>query len=276
MINLNRLNIEVYGESSSKIWMIIGEGTVFLIILLVGFSYTIKAFKKELELSKQQSNFLLAITHELKTPLSSIKLFFQTLKRPELKEEKKLELIDKGIQDTNRLNNMIENLLLSARFEGNALYIQAEKINLNDFLNKIVSNAQSSYGVNHVISIEIPSTIEIVSDSHALSSIFINLLENACKYSPKESNINVVCLDKDDIVLISVSDQGMGIKEKDQNNIFNKFYRVENENTRPTKGSGLGLYIVSELSKMINGSIDYKLNQPKGSIFTLTLPTQQK
>jgi two-component system, OmpR family, phosphate regulon sensor histidine kinase PhoR len=258
-------------EEDKELSLIFGEGAVFLVILLIGFLYTVRAFRKELDLSKQQNNFLLAVTHELKTPLASIKLFFQTLRRKELSEEKRLDLITRGGEDVDRLNNMIENLLLSARFEGDALIPYMEEVEFHDFMVKLTDKLKFGVAKDHFIHVKAKGSIILNSDPQFLNSIFINLIENACKYSPAGSDINVSIVEKGKEIEVSIQDEGQGIPEKDIKKVFSKFYRAQNEETRTTKGTGLGLYIVYELLNKINGSITVKSHFPNGSIFITSL-----
>lgn len=270
MVHIYRLGSRL-DEGEKQLRIIFGEGLVFCGILFVGFLYTVRAFRKELELSKQQNNFLLAITHELKTPLSSIKLFFQTLRRKELSEEKKSDLIRRGIEDTDRLNNMIENLLLSARFEGNVLNPHLEEIDLHDFTIKLIDKLRFGVAKDHFVHVRAKGEVLIEADMQFLNSVLINLIENACKYSPKETDVNVTIHEKGNNIEIHIQDEGPGIPEKDKKKIFSKFYRAENEETRSNKGTGLGLYIVKELLKKINGNITVKNHLPNGSIFIISL-----
>ncbi len=258
-------------EEDKELSLIFGEGAVFLVILLIGFLYTVRAFRKELDLSKQQNNFLLAVTHELKTPLASIKLFFQTLRRKELSEEKRLDLITRGGEDVDRLNNIIENLLLSARFEGDALNPYMEEVELHEFMVKLTDKLKFGVAKDHFIHVKAKGSVVLKSDPQFLNSIFINLIENACKYSPVRSDINVSIVQKGKEVEVSIQDEGQGIPEKDRKKVFSKFYRAQNEETRTSKGTGLGLYIVHELLNKINGSITVKSHLPNGSIFIISL-----
>lgn len=270
MVHIYRLGSRL-DEGEKQLRIIFGEGLVFCALLFVGFLYTVRAFRKELELSTQQNNFLLAITHELKTPLASIKLFFQTLKRKELSDKKKNDLIKRGLDDTDRLNNMIENLLLSARFEGNALDPHFEIVELHSFIIKLTDKLRFGVAKDHFIHVRAKGEIWIKSDVQFLTSVVINLIENACKYSPKETDINISLNELSDKLVIEIQDVGPGIPDKDQKKIFSKFYRAGNEETRTNKGTGLGLYIVKELLNRINGDITVKNHLPHGSIFIISL-----
>lgn len=270
MVHIYRLGSRL-DEGEKQLRIIFGEGLVFCLILFIGFLYTMRAFRKELQLSRQQNNFLLAITHELKTPLSSIKLFFQTLRRKELSEEKRHDLIKRGVEDVDRLNNMIENLLLSARFEGDALNPHFEEIDLHEFVVKLTDKLRFGVAKDHFIHVKAKGEILIESDTQLLNSIVINLIENACKYSPKQTDINVYLEKNAQGAELRVQDHGPGIPEKDLKKIFSKFYRAENEETRTNKGTGLGLYIVKELLNKINGKITVKNHLPNGSIFIISL-----
>lgn len=244
----------------SRIWMVLGEGSVFFILLVIGVWQTLQSFKKEVSLAKQQKNFLLAVTHELKSPIASVKLYLQTMQKRELDREKQNEIVAKAIADTDRLGSLVENLLLATKIDRSDYMLHFEELNLSDLLNQITS----THPENKRLKTEIQHGIKMQADKLAFTSIVINLLENALKYS--EQNV-VVKLQRDKNILLSVIDSGAGISDDEKQKVFEKFYRIGNEDTRKSKGTGLGLYIVKNLVERHNGSINIRNNQPKGSIF---------
>lgn len=291
MINLNneevRLKNEINllkGESQEEIiskgnelnerlhkrWlMITGEGLVFMSLLGAGIFQVRKTFKKEEELSLNQKNFLLSITHELKSPIASAKLQLQTLLKHELNRDKQKEIITNAIRDTERLNNLVENILMAAKIENNVYNVLRENCNLSEYVTEIVNNSITSFRHKQNINVHIEPNIELPIDKMSFSSIIINLLENAIKYSPENSTIQIDLRKQDGHVLLSIKDEGVGIPEDAKKMIFQKFYRMGNEETRKTKGTGLGLFIVNYLVKQHKGTIAVKDHIPKGSIFEL-------
>lgn len=263
VVNGNKLN-----EKLHKRWiMISGEGIVFIGILFAGIFQIRKTFKREAELSKQQQNFLLSITHELKSPIASTKLQLQTLQKHELDREKQKEILANAINDTDRLNYLVEDILLAAKIENNYYILHKENCNLSEFLLSEMDQGFNSFSNKQKVLMDIEAEIFMDIDRTSFHSIILNLFENAIKYSPKDSTITVSLKKQNQKIIFSVADQGDGIPDNEKMNIFQKFYRVGNEETRKTKGTGLGLYIVNYLVKQHNGIISVKNNSPKGSVF---------
>lgn len=263
----NELNAKLHNK-----WvMIVGEGTIFLLLMTLGIIQIRKTQKKEIDLIKQQRNFLLSVTHELKSPIASAKLQLQTLRKRELDREKQMELIDNAIADTERLNNLVENILLSAKIDNNTSVAATEKISLSQLIKDTVEKYASL--VKQKIELNVEKDIFYDVDPMSFPSIALNLIENAAKYSPESSTIKIGLVKTNDKIVLTVSDEGTGIPGDEKQKIFRKFYRVGNEETRKTKGTGLGLYIVKNLVEQHNGRIIVKNNSPKGSIFEIIFNT---
>lgn len=268
---LDYFNTQEFKELSSAFkrqkTMIITEGTVFIIILLLGIIKIYKSFQQEIRLATQQKNFLLSITHELKSPLASIKLMNETVKNRDLPKQKETELLDASLQEIKRLNNLVENILLAAKIENNTFGLNKSKLNLSHIVEEIISTYKHRENIQLINNIE--KDIYIDGDTISLNSIISNLIDNAIKYS-NEPKIEVDLKKlKNQKIELSISDNGKGIPDKEKNKIFEKFYRVGNEETRSTKGTGLGLYLVSQLVKFHKGKISVKDNKPMGSIFII-------
>jgi signal transduction histidine kinase len=251
--------------------MIAGEGTVFALILGLGIYRTRNTFKKEFELSKQQKNFMLSITHELKSPIASARLQIETLLKRQLPHEKQEFVLNQALQETERLDALVEKILLANRIESSAYLIQKEHFNLSELCQKIINNLKGSLLKNNTINSQITKDITVFGDEMAFTSIINNLLDNASKYSAPQSSIELVLSNEGDFITLVVKDQGIGILTSEEGKVFNKFYRAGNEETRNTKGTGLGLYIVKNLVNMHQGNIKITSNQPKGTIFTIQL-----
>lgn len=258
-----------------KRWiMIAGEGSVFLGVLILGIFQVRKTFKKEKELAFRQKNFLLSVTHELKSPIASTKLQLQTLQKHELHRDKQLEILSNAISDTNRLNNLVENILLAARIDNGTYPLHKERYNLSEYILEGMNQTLASAGVKQKVILDINPGIYMEIDRTNFPSIILNLFENASKYSPEDSTITISLKKREDKIYLSVSDQGTGITDEDKKNIFLKFYRSGNEETRKSKGTGLGLYIVSYLVEQHNGSVSVRDNAPKGSVFEVVYPSE--
>ncbi len=251
-------------------WMVIGEGSVFALLLVMGVYITQKAFKKEVDLSTQQNNFLMAVTHELKSPLASIKLYMQTMQKHDLDVQKSDEMIENVLNETNRLTSLVDNILLSAQIEtGNYLLVK-EEVDLSKLINDLLDNlALFPHKEKINIHRNIGPDIKLNADINAMNSVFINLIDNAVKYSDDPSNISVELTTNNSNVILMVKDEGQGISDAEKSKVFDKFYRQENESTRKSQGTGLGLYILKYLVEQHNGTISLRDNEPKGSIFEI-------
>lgn len=254
--------------------MITGEGTVFFSLLLFGIFQIRKSFNTENELAQQQKNFLLSVTHELKSPIASAKLQLQTLQKRELDRAMQKEIIGHAIADTDRLNTLVENILMAAKIDNAVASSYMEECNISDYIGSNLKQNIDAVHYQQKIVLDIEPNIFMSIDKLSFPSIIINLFENAIKYSAPESTITVVLKKKNDKIVFAVKDEGWGISEEDKTKIFQKFYRVGSEDTRKTKGTGLGLFIVQYLVKQHQGNIVVKNNTPKGSIFEVTFDIQ--
>lgn len=256
--------VKLNNDLNKKRIMVIGEGTVFLILLSLGIIKVLNTFKKDAELAQQQNNFLLSITHELKSPMASNRLQLETLLIRDLDKDKQKQILKSAIEDIDRLNALVDNILLAAQLDQSKFELSKEKINVSELLFTILRNKN--------IRSEIEKDVLANLDKIYFTSIVLNLVENAFKYSPENSEVKIELKKQDQGISLSVADQGIGIPASERQNIFEKFYRIGKEDTRKTKGTGLGLYIVKSLVDQHNGSIRVKGNTPKGSVFELFLP----
>jgi two-component system sensor histidine kinase CiaH len=261
---------EIESKKNHRLWMHVGEGTAFLILLSMGVLKIYNTRKKENELARLQSNFLLSVTHELKSPLASVKLQLQTLQKHKLDELTQNKLLQKALSDNERLLRMIDNILLASRAENENNILQLKRINLNENLNKLIQQAFEES--KQRIKLDIDEAIFVEADEQFLSIIFSNLIENALKYSPVNSNIEIQTKQEGNKTIVYVKDEGAGIADREKQMVFNKFYRIGNEETRSAKGTGLGLYIVKSLTTLHNIQISISDNKPKGTVFTLVFP----
>ena len=259
---------------SHKVLMVLGEGSVFLIILFIGFYQVRKSFLREVEVTKQQRNFLLSITHELNSPLASIKLYLQTLQRRKLSEEKTEQVLDNALHDIERQRKLINNILLAARVDDSSYQITPEEVDASVLIKRIC-NQQAAY-FTHDLQVSITPNVQVTTDVSALESIVTNLIENARKYAPKSSTITVEVTADTDRLLLCIEDEGPGVPLEERDAIFKKFYRVGNEDTRKTKGTGLGLYLVHFFVKSLGGTIMLLTGEKGGARFELQFPLEIK
>lgn len=252
-----------------KQWMmILGEGSVFLLLLLLGIYRTRNGFKKEAALAARQKNFLLSVTHELRSPLASIRLQLETMQKRALPKEKQEEMHASALEDIDRLNALVENILVAARIDNHSYSVYPEKGDLSACVSELTAKAASRH---HQLITNIEEGIQASFDRIGFHSIFMNLLENAIKYSPAGSEIKVMLERRAGQVFLSVADRGPGIPDTEKKNVFERFYRLGNEETRSTKGTGLGLYIAKHLADAHLWNIRVYDREGGGSIFEITI-----
>lgn len=270
---LSKQYIELQKEYERQKKMILGEGFVFGISLIIGIWLINRSYKKEIDATTQQRNFLLSITHELKSPIASIQLVLETFLKRNLNKEQQEKLGNSALQETARLNHLVNNLLFAAKVE-TAYQLFKEEINLMQLFNEIISKLQTKYPAAEFQLEELSPLNNIHADKLGISSIAHNLLENAVKYSKKTEavKIKIEISQHNNSVQLKIIDNGIGISDKEKKHIFEKFYRVGNEDTRKTKGTGLGLYIVKRIVDAHAGKITIEDNQPTGSIFIINIP----
>jgi signal transduction histidine kinase len=256
-------------------WMILGEALVFVVSLVIGVWLINRGYNKEMLAAQQRRNFLLSITHELKSPIASIRLVLETFRKRKLTEPQVEKLSNNGLKEAERLNTLVTDLLLSAKLEA-AYSPYMEPLNLAILLEEMVHKVQEKSPKAEIHFHQDGHIPNINGDKPGLTSVFINLLENAVKYSSGHAILHTtISSQQDDLIVIEIADNGIGIPDREKKLIFEKFYRVGSEDTRTTKGTGLGLYIVNEIIRTHEGYIQVLDNEPKGTIFKITLPVKQ-
>ncbi|MCF8256566.1 MAG: HAMP domain-containing histidine kinase [Flavobacteriales bacterium] len=262
---------ELDGRLSKRIWMVLGEGAVFMVILVLGFRAVQRSVVRELQLAAQQRNFLLSVTHELKSPLAAIRLQLQTLAGRELPEEKRQQIYSRALSDTDRLQGLVENLLLVNRVEAGRFPVHLEETDLSALVQQICESHFHSQMTQSVVRVSLMPDLMVRCDRSAMRSIVVNLVENALKYavgSPVEVRLS---WDGHGLVL-TVADEGPGIPMAERERIFHRFFRLGNEDTRSTKGTGIGLYLVRQLVEMQGGAVTVTDNRPQGARFEVRIP----
>ncbi len=270
LIQITKELQEVNGSVNNKAVMIVGEGLVFFSILIFGLWRIRISIKKDQQLSERQSNFLLSVTHELKTPLASTKLYLQTLIKRDFTTEKREELLQKAIIENQRLEEIVESILTATRLENRTLKIHKESVSLNEIIQSLIKNYNLTAGKNWIV-FENNEEIRIDADAFMIKTVLRNLIENAFKYAPNTEKLVVFLRRDHNRVKFGTRDLGPGIEGELQKEVFKKFVRIENEETRSQKGTGLGLFIASEFTKLNGGRLSYIPNKPHGSIFEITL-----
>lgn len=252
--------------------MIYGEAVVFIMMLLSGIWLINRAHQREINTGKRQQNFLLSITHELKTPLAGIGLIFDTIKRRQLPHDKIVSLMETGADEKLRLEKLINNLLVAARIDTAQTY-SLEDLDINDLITEITDRYRG-FRQNMTIHLDLAESLTAHADREAFVIVITNLVENAIKYrSPSRAlKVSLKAYSEEGMVVVKVADNGIGVDPREHRQIFDKFYRVGSEETRTTKGTGLGLFIVKKTVERHGGTVSVEQGQPDGSVFVTTWP----
>ncbi len=261
----------VSAKYSRQRFMILAEGSVFIFLLLMGLLAVRRVFLKEMQLARQQHNFTLSITHELRSPLAGVKLALQTLAMRKLEAGMAEKLINNSLVDIDRLETLVDNILFAAKIERDEPGFSNEEINVSEIIQMSVERFTQNKKAIRLIE-KVKPDLYLHVDPIGFTSVINNLIENAVKYSEASTEVVVEMKDDDTNVYLSVSDHGIGISDNEKQRVFGKFYRVGNEDTRRTKGTGLGLYIVKRFVEIYKGNIVIEDNKPAGSVFKLTFP----
>lgn len=252
--------------SKKRAWIMEGV-TMGFITILIGIAMFVY-LDRVVRLNQQQNNFLLAVTHELKTPIAAAKLALQTAtKRPDSDIVSKMVLMAQS--NISRLSILVEQILMATRFENKFTEPQKVWIELNNFFTGVLKNMELKIDDTQRLNIQIPNNLQFYADEQMLSTVFRNLVTNAIKYSEGQGKINIESQVNDNYFTLTFTDEGIGISEDEKKNIFKKFYRVGEEKTRTTPGSGLGLFLVKKITEIHGGKVTVESNIPKGSKFIL-------
>lgn len=250
----------------------LGEGLAFLGVIITGATILFRIAFKELKRSAEQRNFMMAITHELKTPIAVSKLNLETIQKHKLTEEQQNKLVSNTLSETNRLDTLCNNLLISYQLDENAFNVTSAEINFSELVEELVKSFQTHFPARKIFA-NIQEQIFVKADAFLLEIAFNNLLENAVKYSDKEKPITVILNSEGNLALLHIEDEGEGISDADKKLVFKKFYRTGNEATKNAKGTGIGLYLVCKICRLHDGKITIQNNPIGGSIFTFAVNT---
>jgi signal transduction histidine kinase len=265
---LDNINL-AYKRNRSKY---LGEGSIFLLLIIVGAVFIYRSVHRQFKMQQQQQNFMMAVTHELKTPVSVVRLNLETMQRYSLDQEKQKKLIRMTIEETERLNFLTNNILISSQLEGVGYKSSKEDLDLSGLLKDCILNFRNRFP-ERIFKEEIEKDADVKGDALLLQMLINNLLENAIKYSPKESPVTAVLKKQNDDIILQIMDEGPGIADKEKKKIFSKFYRIGNEATRKTQGTGLGLYLCRKIARDHNADILVTNNTSRGSKFAVTFHT---
>ena len=269
------VKISIEQESSRRIKMFASEGSFFVPITLFGAFLIYRTLKRSEGLKFRQQNFIHAVTHEFRTPLTSLRLYLQTLQAGKLHDDKKPELYDKMLDDCYRLDGMVDNVLEAGHSVRNDYKLNLVKTDLSGDLSEYLDNFEPQVkGLNGQIERRIEPDIFVRTDYHALERAVKAIMENALKYSKPDNRVIRVALTREaSHACITIADNGVGIPKNEQKYIFDRFYRIGNESTRNFKGTGLGLYLARQTVEGHGGKIEIQSEGiDRGSVFTIKLP----
>lgn len=255
-------------------WLILTEGLLLLISILAGVYVIFLYWSRQAALVREQRQFISQVTHELKSPLASIQLHLETLRRHQPPPERLLVFVETMLSDANRLNGLIDNLLSANRVDQRHWKLHREPTDFSQFLEKYFRSRQYNLPRAGKLTLDITPGIHADIDRDAMETVFRNLLENAILYSDRPPEITVSLTAADHHCRLVFADRGRGIAMKEQKKIFKMFYRVRrsNENIR---GSGLGLFIVGATIRRHKGRISVESRgEGHGTRFIIELPCQ--
>ena len=226
---------------------------------------------------RERRLFVSNVSHELRTPLTSVKSYLEALDEGALSEPVAPDFIKVSLDETNRMMRMVTDLLHLSRIDNATSHLDVELINFTAFITFILNRFDKMRGSDEEKKYELVRDYPITSvwieiDTDKMTQVIDNILNNAIKYSPDGGKITVTMKTTDDQMILSISDQGLGIPKQDLPRIFDRFYRVDRARSRAQGGTGLGLSIAKEIIKQHNGFIWAKSEYGKGSTFTIVLP----
>ena len=246
--------------------MIATEGFVFLSLLIAGLVMVRNTYMKERKLNLQQKNFILSVSHELKTPLAAMRLSTETLKKRELTKEQTERVLSANMEEIDRLTGLLDKVFVTTKLDQESYTLDFASIDLSNLISGLASRFQEIKQVKLLMDIE--EDIRVISDPQVLEIVVMNLLDNAVKYGMGK-DLTVHLSQKGKMGLLKVVDQGLGIPDAEKKAVFQRFYRLEDEEYKGVEGTGLGLFIVKELLTKIDSTIHIANNSPSGSVITV-------
>ncbi|MDW7690418.1 ATP-binding protein [Flammeovirgaceae bacterium SG7u.111] len=259
-----------------KMWLVLASSTVFISLIIYGFAFAVFTIMRQKKISEITNDFISNMTHELKTPISTVSLATEALLDPDIRalpnqSERYLGIIK---DENNRLALQVEKVLQTARMDRGDFKLKKMQMNIHEAVDKAIKNiAIQIEKKDGTLESVLDATQPVIeADSLHVTNIIYNLLDNANKYSPEKPEITIRTVDSSNGIKLFVSDKGQGISKDMLNKIFDKFYRVPTGNVHNVKGFGLGLSYVKTMVEAHGGSISVRSELNKGSVFTIFLP----
>jgi signal transduction histidine kinase len=262
-------------EAGTLRWVVYFFGSLLFLLLIGGLVLIVILLVREVRLNERQSNFISAVTHELKTPVASLKLYLDTLRLRELPDSRRDEFYRTMDQDLQRLNATINTVLNAALYTDRPV-ADPQPLDFAKLVGRAIDLTRTRYQLEpEAVTYEGPDTLRVSGDASALETAVLNLLDNAVKYSTERPQVKVEAgASGDGQAFLRVRDHGVGISRAHLPFIFNRFYRIGPEVRRSRAGTGLGLFIVRAVVKGHRGTVHAESPGPdRGSTFTITLPS---
>jgi len=260
----------------NQLWFMLFLSILLFIIIILSFYFSIYTINKQKKLSVMKNDFINNMTHEFKTPISTISLACEALKDDDIKKTERLYDNYIGVIDieNKRLSSMAEQILQTAIMDKGQLKLNQTELDVHELIQRAIvsKNIEVHNKHGHVKSRMLAENHNVVGDKIHLTNVIINLLDNAIKYNISNPEIIINTINQNGSVLIRVKDNGIGINNSDQKRIFEKLYRVSTGNLHNFKGFGLGLSYVKAIVELHEGEISVESEPGKGSIFTIKLP----
>lgn len=267
---------QVKERASRRVVMFAMEGSFFCLMTLFGAYMIYRTLRQSEELKNRQENFIQAVTHELKIPVASIKLYLETMATGKFDQDKMKGFIPRMIDDCNRLEGLVDNVLEAGRFSrrGHEAKLVASNLS-NDLAEYLEEMRPMLERYKAKLEVNIDPDLMVKSDYHALRRVATALIDNAIKYSPENRRELAVVARRVSPrkCEVTFADKGVGVEKTEQKKVFERFYRTGEENTRSVRGTGIGLFLVKQIISEHHGTVELKSEGTgTGSRFIITLP----
>jgi signal transduction histidine kinase len=257
-----------------KMIMLAGEGSLLIGLLLACLMVMYRMLSAELLLRRQQESFVHSVTHELKSPLTGLRSLLQSLATLEIPKDDRKAYLDMGVDEIDRLDHLVANILLSSRIDARAFRPSVTNVDITSSVKRL-SEKKARLFEEHggELKVELPANLLAKTDQESLETILGNIVDNALKYSAERPVVAISAREAGKRIFIDVKDNGIGLAGGDESRIFNRFYRTPSGEKSKAKGSGLGLFIARGLARSLGGDVTAHSDGPgRGTTFSIRLP----
>ncbi len=253
--------------------MFLFEGAALALIALGGVLFVVRSMRREVEMHRQQRDFLSAITHELRSPIAAAQLQVESARDERISPEQQDRYLHNTLIDLGRLSSTVEKLLTAARASSGRIQLHLETLDLATLTERVVDRMRSTASGELEMSLVAAESVPVLADAQALGTILENLLSNAIKYGGEPPQVEVQVQRIGDRAVLEVRDRGQGMSAKEADQVFSPFVRGQSDLVKRRPGVGLGLYLVSELSRALGGHVDAAAREGGGSCIQVSLPS---